>query len=126
MSFWAGKKILVVDDEEMICDILSYTFGNLGAKVVTASSGQDALLRIKEEDFDIVLTDVRMQNGDGVFLVEKITSKDFKKPKIFFFSGYGDVKDIDLQKLGVIKMLTKPFDLHDLIREIEVGFRKSS
>lgn len=114
------KKVLVVDDEEMIRDILNDHLSSLGAVVETAANGKDAFEKIKNNNFDILLSDVRMPGGDGVSLIRQIHAEilNEQKPKIYICSGFNDLTSKDVESLGIIKMFTKPFSLEQLTQEI--------
>lgn len=120
MAILNTKKVLVVDDEEMIRDILNDYLSSLGAVVETAANGKDAFEKIKNNNFDILLSDVRMPGGDGVSLIRQIHTEiiNEQKPKIFICSGFNDLTKKDAESLGVIKMFTKPFSLEQLTQEI--------
>ena len=111
-------KILIVDDEESICDILKEQFELLEAKVVTAYNGKQAYEILLKEQFDIVITDVKMPNGDGIFLLKKIKETISYKPKIFICSGFHPLTDEEIISYNVIAVLDKPFSTHEFMKHI--------
>lgn len=113
-----GKKILVVDDEIFLREALSDLAASLGAEVLQAPSGTEAFEIAKRETLDIVFSDIRMPNGDGVSLVKKIKAELKHQPVIFLCSGFSDYKNEDLIELGVKKIFEKPFDYKDLIASL--------
>ena len=68
------KHFLVVDDEAVSCTTLSEMIMQLGYEVVTASDGKQALSKLEENKIDVVVTDLKMPNLDGIELLKKIKS----------------------------------------------------
>ena len=101
-------KILAVDDEEGITEYLHTIFTGAGFEVETASGGWQAWDRICKESFDFVITDVRMERGDGIELVEKIRDMPAPKPLIAIMSAYTDVLISDVYDRGAVAFISKP------------------
>jgi DNA-binding response OmpR family regulator len=114
----AGKKILVVDDEVDICELLAENLEDEGFDVKMANCGNDAIEIVKNSEIDLVITDVRMPNGDGVFLLDEIRKINPHKPAVVFITGYSDLSDEDAYKKGIDGIFHKPLDftlfLHDV------------
>ncbi len=112
------KTILVVDDEpelrEIICDECRY----LGHVVLEASNGLQALEVLKNNNVDVVLSDVRMPGGDGVALLKGLKTISNHKPKVFMMSGFSDYSETQLKELGAEGLLSKPFDIQKIIRSV--------
>lgn len=108
MESFKGKRILIADDEDLIREILKEMFEFEGAKVLEASSGRKALELLRKNPVDIVITDVRMPDGDGIGLAKSISLEIKNPPKIFFFTGYSDVNLEDVSKYGVLDIISKP------------------
>ena len=68
----ADKKILVIDDDEALCNALKTKFSNKGYDVVTCKDGEEALKLLDEEKFDVIMTDLHMPVKDGFDVLEKI------------------------------------------------------
>lgn len=112
-------KILVVDDEELLREILVETFAMHGADVDAAESGNQAFEKVKTTDYDMVITDVRMPNGDGISLLTKINNMDkADKPKLFVCSAYNDLTEQKIKDLHILKLFNKPFDLEQLLTDV--------
>ncbi|MDG0817658.1 response regulator [Bdellovibrio svalbardensis] len=121
MKKLANLNMLVVDDEVMIREILKDLFEYEGAKVFEASSGRKALDVLKDNQIDVLLTDVRMPDGDGITLAKNIHDRYLKPPKVFFLTGYSDVNLDDVKKYGVVDILSKPMEGETLIDRIVEG-----
>lgn len=119
MSYsFANIKILIVDDEELIREILSEAFTLYGGSVDLAESGFDAIAKIQKNSYDLVITDIRMPNGDGIFLLESIKKLTSPRPKLFVCSAYNDLSEEKIKDLGILKIFTKPFELGLLLTTV--------
>ncbi len=120
-----SKKILVVDDEELLMGTLPKLLEKNGYEVYKVRNGADALVMIDEEDFDLIITDVRMPGVDGVKTMKTIdeslkTNKKLPIP-VIFITGYADEKlEAEARKMNPIAYLFKPFhnqEILDLVRK---------
>jgi CheY-like chemotaxis protein len=115
-----GESILLVDDEAGVRNILTALLSASGFRVITASSGREAIRVYREhsDEISVVLTDVMMADGDGFTLVEDLRSRDAKTP-ILMMSGLagGGQYDDRAKRLGV-PMLSKPITRDALIRSV--------
>lgn len=110
------EKILLVDDEEDIRDVLSISLADLGYEVVTAENGEEALSIIREVKPPIVLTDIRMPVMDGIELLRKIKQED-SEIEVIMITGHGDM-DLAVKSLKyeATDFITKP--IKDEVLEI--------
>lgn len=104
------KKVLVVDDEPFLREIMMEDLADQGFEVKEASSGREAFDLLKSESFDAVVTDVRMPNGSGVDLLKSCRSLDFAQPPVFFVTGQSDISTEEAYDLGVEAVFIKPID----------------
>lgn len=111
-------RVLVVDDEDLIREILSEAFMLYGAQVDIADSGSAAIKMAKSTQYDIILTDIRMPNGDGVDFIENLSRANPAKPKVFVCSAYNDLTDRRIKDLGISKVFAKPFELTFLLENV--------
>lgn len=101
------KRLLVVDDEPLLVRILAHLLGKAGFIVVTALDGRDALQRVQEQRFDLVLSDVMMPVMDGRAFVQALQALP-DPPPVVFLTGYGDHTDPELRALGAREVIGKP------------------
>jgi two-component system NtrC family response regulator len=107
--------ILIVDDEINYPLILSAVLQDEGFETYTANSGEEALEIIENSDVDLVLTDMKMPNMDGIALLEKIKEKDPELP-VMMMTAYGTVeKAVEAMQKGAYNYILKPFDNEQLI-----------
>lgn len=123
------KRILVVDDDRLVLNSLEKLFRKEGLDVFTAQSGHEALKRIEDLDFDLVIIDIRMPDIDGIETVKRIKEirKEKDKPDIpvVFITGYADLAaNAQAEQLG--EVILKPFDLENLLNRVkeQIGKRR--
>ncbi len=113
------KKILVIDDQIELCSILERFFCKRGYDVRSAYSGTEAIVLLKNEEFDLVLSDYVMPKVSG-YDVAKFLDTLEKRPKIGIITGSSELihtKERDEMKVSFV--ISKPFDLSELERLIE-------
>ena len=121
------KKILVVDDDRILRNILSRTLEKQGYLVKTASSGMEALTAFAEEQPDLVVSDVMMPEMDGLELCRRLRATRFGQLVPFIFlSAKGQVEDrVKGHTMGADDYLTKPVDTRELVAKIESQLERS-
>jgi PAS domain S-box-containing protein len=101
-------KLLVVDDEEGIREVLEITLTDAGYEVLTAENGFSGLDMVKTHNPDIVLTDIRMPGMDGMALL-KAVKQSFPDIEVIMITGYGDANlAIESLKTGAVDFISKP------------------
>lgn len=115
----SNLRIMVVDDEAHQRLVLKKILEKKGYFVEVASNGIEALQRIKSEAFDLVLTDLIMDNMNGVELLEKIKLFD-KSIEVILVTGYGSIENaVDAMKKGAFSYFVKSHDPKELLDEID-------
>ncbi len=115
-----GKAVLVVDDEPGITNLLVDILSAHGCRVETASNGMEALLRVQEQAFDVILSDLRMPELDGPGLYRAIERYDSRLlRRIVFLTGDTlghEIREF-LEQTAALSV-SKPFDPDDVIRAV--------
>ena len=107
--------ILVIDDEKSIRNSLKEILEFEGYEVVTSENGQEGLAMIKDNDYDLVICDIKMPKMDGKDLLAKVQSFE-KPPKFIMISGHGNVDTaIESVKMGAFDYIPKPPDMNKLL-----------
>jgi DNA-binding NtrC family response regulator len=120
----AKGKILVVDDELVICKSVQRILSPEGYEVETALSGQEALEKLGQESFDLVITDLKMPGMDGMELLAKIRERD-PEMIIIMITGYSTVQTaVQAMKMGALDYIPKPFTPEELIVVVEKALDK--
>ncbi|MDP3182070.1 MAG: endopeptidase La [Desulfobaccales bacterium] len=115
------SQVLVVDDEEIARTNLEYILRKEGHQVSTAANGLEALEKVKAQEFDVILTDLKMEKMDGIQLLESVKQMA-PHTEIIMVTGYATVSSaVDALKKGAAHYLSKPIKLEELratVREI--------
>ena len=108
------RKILVIDDEQNIRKMLTRVLSPEGFIVKEADNGLEALKRLQEENYSLVLLDLKMPGLNGIETLKKIRENDLNLP-VIMMSAYGSIPEaVEAMKLGALDYLTKPFDIEEL------------
>ena len=114
-------RILAIDDEANIRDLLSIVLSEAGHEVVTACDGQDGLRRAAVQPFDLVITDIVMPEKEGIETIQELRQKS-AGVKIIAISGGGRISPEEYldwaRRFGVHCTFTKPIDRDDLLRTV--------
>jgi CheY-like chemotaxis protein len=107
------KHILIVDDEESVLLVLRNSLNKLGDlyQVFTATNGFDALDMVKERPFDLIITDYRMENLDGLQFIELIQNYQ-PHTRVILITAYGNAElREEAERLDTYRFLTKPIEI---------------
>ena len=114
------KRILVIDDDEVVLDLISEALYMGGYEVDKARNGIEALKKIEENNYSLILTDIKMPGMDGEELYEKMLSVDSEiAPKVVFTTG--DILGMETRRFledGKKHYIAKPFGVEELNRVI--------
>jgi DNA-binding NtrC family response regulator len=120
--------ILIVDDEEDFLDTLSSRLKKRGIDASGVKSGEEALVKIKEKPYDVVILDIKMPGGmDGIETLREIKRLE-PLTEVLLLTGHASVEtSIEGMKLGAFDYLLKPIKLEDLLKKVaEALDRKDS
>lgn len=117
-------KILIIDDERFIRASLREILEYEKFDVTEAQDGEDGLQKIKEEDFDLVLCDVKMPKMDGIEVLEHAKAMD-KSPQFIMISAHGSIETaVEATKKGAFDFIPKPPDLNRLLLTVRNALDK--
>jgi DNA-binding response OmpR family regulator len=115
-------RILIVDDEKPICDLIDINLSAAGYQCKSVQDGLQAIELIEKERFDLILLDIMLPGADGFDIMEYI--QPLQVP-VIFITAKCDVRDkVKGLKLGAEDYLVKPFDVVELIARVEVVLRR--
>lgn len=115
-------KILVVDDEKPICDLIDLNLSASGYQCRTVQDGLEALNIIEREPFDLILLDIMLPGADGYDIMEYIRPMGIP---VIFITAKHEVRDrVKGLKLGADDYLIKPFDVVELVARVEAVLRR--
>jgi DNA-binding response OmpR family regulator len=122
---YANSHILVVDDEGAIRYSISKTLQRVGYQVSAAGSGEEALDLMDEQQFDVVLTDVRMPGLSGVDLLSRIKERQ-PDAVVILMTGYASLATaVEALRLGAHDYLIKPSSSQDLRQSVQRGIERA-
>jgi two-component system NtrC family response regulator len=112
-------KILIVDDEEMICLLLAQRLFKEGYICATANNGKEALNHFYKDDLSLMITDIRMPGMDGMELLKNVKTMN-SKMMVIIMTAYGEVDlVVEAMRLGANDFLIKPVDLDLLVLSVK-------
>ncbi len=112
-----SKKLMIIDDEQSVCTLLTRVFAPEGYEVTSETDCEKALETIKNNRPDCVLLDIKMPKMDGVDMLTAI-AKMYKDVAVIMITAYGNLETaMESMKLGAYDYITKPFDL-DFIKTV--------
>lgn len=124
----SNDKVLVVDDEEYIVELITYNLVSAGYKVISANNGIDAIKLVKEEKPKIILLDLMIPGKDGYDVCKEIRSNsDMKGISIIMLTAKSEEFDKVLGlELGADDYITKPFSVRELLARVKAVLRRTS
>ncbi len=120
-SVGAKASILVIDDEQVVCDLLQEELSERGYLCTTTLSGKDALAKLATENFDVVLLDIRLPGMSGMEVLREIWL-DHGNTATIMITAVNDVATaVEAMKLGASDYIVKPFDLDRVVTSIRTA-----
>ena len=118
-----NARILIVDDEATIRASLQESLAADGHEVETADTGEEALARCHNREYDLVITDLRLPGVSGLEIMQALRNQGNATP-VIMMTAYGDVDSaIDAMKLGAYDYVKKPFKLGEMKRQVKAALR---
>ncbi|OQX92731.1 MAG: hypothetical protein B6D58_01470 [candidate division Zixibacteria bacterium 4484_95] len=115
-------KIMIVDDEAIMRNLLLKILEQEGYHVTLVSSAKEAIEKLNNERFDLLLSDVKMPDMDGFQLLKKV-KKEWPQIAIIMMTGYGDAYTVkEALMLGADEYITKPFKSHEISLIVERAY----
>ena len=121
------KKILLIDDEELVLKSITKLLEKEGYEVEACPSGERAMEKARQKNFDLIVCDLRMPKPDGIETLKSIRSlfreKKCAAPEIVI-TGYTDERtNQEVEKLRVAEYLLKPFDLREFLAAVRKALK---
>jgi len=113
-----NPRVLVVDDEAYLREIIAFDLERAGYTVLQAANGREGLDIVKSETVDLVVSDVRMPSGDGIELLAEIRSLNPGRPGFVFITAYSDISSNEALHLGAEGFLRKPIERDELLEVV--------
>lgn len=113
------KKIMIIDDEAAMCRILKQILESEGYEVKTSTEGLPALYEIKQDSFNLVITDVTMPNLSGIEILAQVKQFKPELPVIFITGSDVDAVLKEALQLGLDGFIEKPFNIQAVLEVIK-------
>ncbi|GAB6093018.1 response regulator YycF [Furfurilactobacillus curtus] len=117
------SKILVVDDEKPISDIIKFNLEKEGYDVVTAADGEEAIEKVDEEQPDLILLDLMLPKIDGLEVARRVRTK-YTTPIIMVTAKDSEIDKVLGLELGADDYVTKPFSNRELVARVKANLRR--
>jgi two-component system response regulator VicR len=119
------KRILVVDDEQPIADILQFNLQKEGYEVICAYDGEEALQKVEEVMPDLILLDIMLPLKDGMEVCREVRKK-YDMPIIMLTAKDSEIDKVLGLELGADDYVTKPFSTRELLARVRANLRRHS
>lgn len=114
------ESVIIVEDDLALRQLLEREFTELGLRVTSVASGEEALATTCQSPPTLIVTDLRLPGLDGIALTERIRSELAEPPPVIVMSAFGTIdRAVDALKRGAVDFLTKPLDLDHLRLRVE-------
>ena len=115
----SNKKVLLVDDDDSIRWVLNENLEDLGLQVVQSSNAEDAIVQLDSNNFDLIISDVRMPGKSGMELLDFCT-KNYPELPVIIMTAHSDLDSaVKAYTTGAFEYLPKPFDLNEVNEIVE-------
>jgi len=120
-----AKRILLIDDDDLLRRSLAFNLDRAGFRTVTAASGEDALVIAQAEAPDLVLLDIGLPGMDGLDVLRQLRQQ-INAPVVFLTARRRDLDEVLGLELGADDYVTKPFDIDVLLARVRAVLRRSA
>lgn len=118
-------KILVIDDERLVCDLIEQILEMKGLNVTTMTNSANALKEIEQKnDYDVIISDIRMPKVSGIDLL-RIVNEQKTNCQFILITGFYNLVSSDIEKhLKPFSLIRKPFDINVLMTSVDNALKK--
>lgn len=113
----SAPRILIIDNDEGVVAAITARLESMGYQCVTASTGAQGIAAFRDQDIDLVITDLNMPVGDGVTLARNL--RETSDVPIIIVTGFHGEYQSELHFIPSVTLMEKPFDSNDLIDIVE-------
>lgn len=121
----ANKKILIIEDDRNIVELLTIHLCDLGCEVSTAPDGNSGLATAVQKKFDLIILDIMLPGINGIEVCRRIRQTDHLTPILMLTARSEEIDKVMGLETGADDYLTKPFSVREFIARVKVIFRRS-
>jgi len=119
-------RILVAEDEEITLNNIVETLQEEGYKIASSKNGADALQIAEKDNFDVLITDIKMPGLSGIELLDKVKERR-PEMEVIIITGFGSISSaVEAMKKGAADYITKPFNLEELLLKVKKIFHQTN
>jgi DNA-binding NtrC family response regulator len=108
-------RVLILDDEPIVCKRLKPAFQKMGHTVETLTDSAQALVRLRETTFDLVVTDLKMEGADGIQILDAVKTSS-AATQVIVITGFATLETAkESYRKGAFDFVAKPFKLRDIL-----------
>lgn len=113
--------ILIADDDNYLVDLMKLVFQGAGFDVASASNGREAMALVRDNDFDLIVLDMRMPEMDGIGFLKwfRFTHESTRNTPVFVLTAENQERMADIKEAGADSICQKPIDAHDLLVRVQ-------
>jgi len=120
------QRILIVEDEAQMCDLLDSFFSDKGYNITTVQNGEEAVARLEEEDYALVITDIKLPGMSGLELLARMRL-EWQDVAVIIMTAFSSISSaVEAMKLGAEDYIGKPFQLDELAITVEKALERRS
>lgn len=117
--------VLVLDDEPIVCERLQHALGKADFAVEVFTTSQEAVDRLAEKDFDVVVTDLKMQGPTGLDVLHFVRNNK-RATQVIIITGYASIDSVrEAEYGGVFEFVAKPFQMERLVSLVGKAVKKA-
>lgn len=117
------KKILIVDDEPVVIELLGEELEDLGYEFLSASNGKEGLdTYLKHPDIACIISDIKMPDYDGIFLAKALLEQNYQGI-VYLATGFTEYTAKELESLGIEAVIFKPFIFSEIAEAIDLKLK---
>ncbi len=118
-------KILIIDDDVAILKLMAKACSQLGHEVTAVPTGREGLQSLEDTSPDLMIVDLRIGDMNGLDIIRR-TNERYPSTQVIMVTGHGSIETaVEAMRLGAFDYLTKPFELGDLLKTVEIGLQKN-
>lgn len=119
------KKVLIIEDDAEICQLLEIHLSDVGCEITKESSGDEGYKRARAESFDLIILDLMLPGMDGIEICQKLRAKDIFTPILMLTARSEEIDKVLGLEVGADDYMVKPFSVREFLARVKAIFRRT-